>query len=106
MVLTTIPLKDFQITQGSELVGNFASTSFGTRTFCRACGSPLTIHVRHQPNEIDVAVGTLDNPDGVKPTFHLYVSEAPGWVVQEDGLSRYAALRPDTRGLRTGQVEA
>lgn len=106
MVFTTVPLEDFSLTQGADLVRNFASTSFGQRSFCSACGSPLTIHVRHQPDEIDVAVGTLDNPDSVKPGFHLYAAEAPPWAILEDGLPRYAALRPNTRGLRVGQVEA
>ncbi len=106
MVFTTVPLEDFQITQGADQLGKFASTSFGERSFCRSCGSPLTIHVRHQPNEIDVAVGTLDNPDTVKPAFHLYVAEAPQWADLEDALPRYDALRPNTRGLKAGEVEA
>ena len=106
MVFTTVPLEDFQIIQGADQVSSFASTSFGERSFCGACGSPLTIHVRHQPNEIDVAVGTLDSPDSVKPGFHLYVGEAPQWADLDDGLPRYEALRPETRGLRIGQVEA
>ena len=66
----------------------------------------MTIHVRHQPDEIDVAVGTLDNPDAVNPDFHLYAAEAPRWAALEDGLPRYEALRPHTRGLRPGQVQA
>lgn len=106
MVFTTVPIDDLQITKGSDQVGNFASTSFGERSFCRACGSPLTIHVRHQPDEIDVAVGTLDDPDRVEPAFHLYVAAAPQWADLNDGLPQYEALRPNTRGLREGQVEA
>ena len=106
MVFTTVPLRDFQIIQGTDQIGNFASTSFGERSFCRACGSPLTIHVRHQPNEIDVAVGTLDSPASVRPEFHLYVAAAPQWADLDDGLPQYEALRPNTRGLRAGQIEA
>ena len=106
MVFTTVPLRDFQIVQGANQIGNFASTSFGERSFCRACGSPLTIHVRHQPNEIDVAVGTLDSPESVRPEFHLYVAAAPQWTDLDDGLPRYEALRPNTRGLCAGQTEA
>lgn len=87
------------------MVGNFAST-IGERSFCRACGAPLTIHVRPQPNEIDVAVGTLDNPNSVEPAFHLYVRAAPEWTNLDDGLPQHEALRPNTRGLRAGQIEA
>ena len=106
MVFTTVALADFVIEQGSELVGRFASTSFGQRSFCTACGSPLTIHVRHQAHEIDVAAGTLEDPNAVKPSFHLYAAEAPAWMNLDDGLPRFDALRPDTRGLKPGQTEA
>ena len=106
MAFTTVPIDDFQLTRGAEFVGKFASTSFGERSFCCACGSPLTIHVSHQPSEIDVAVGTLLDPDRVRPEFHLYVGDAPCWANLDDGLPRFEALRPNTRGLPAGQVEA
>ena len=105
MVFTTVALENFLIVKGSDQIGRFASTSFGERSFCKACGAPLTIHVRHQPNEIDVA-GSLDDPAAVKPGFHLYAPCAPAWMNLDDGLPRYAALRPATRGLAPGQTEA
>jgi hypothetical protein len=106
MVFTTVPLANYVIEQGEEQVGRFQSTPFGERTYCGACGSPLTIHVGHQRDEVDVTVGSLDDPGSVSPGFHLYVSEAPPWVLLDDGLPRFEALRPTTRGLRSGQTEA
>jgi hypothetical protein len=106
MVFTTVAADDFMVTQGAGEVGRFASTDFGERCFCKLCGSPLTIHVRHQPNEIDVAVGTLDEPGAVIPGFHLYATQAPGWVDLDDGLPCFDSLRPTTRGLARGQTEA
>lgn len=106
MVFTTVALSHFQIERGADRLGAFQSTPFGERQFCRACGAPLTIHVRHQPDEIDVAVGALDDPGAVNPGFHLYVAQAPYWLSLEDGLPRFAALRPATRGLRPGQTDA
>ena len=106
MVFTTVPLADFQLVQGADRLGRFASTSFGERSFCRDCGSPLTMHVRHQPDEIDIAVGSLDKADAFSPNFHLYVAEAPAWAVFKDRLPQFQALRPNTRGLRPGQVSA
>jgi hypothetical protein len=104
MVFTTVAMADFTIEKGTDRIGRFASTPFGERTYCRDCGSPLTIHVRHQPHEIDVAAGTLDKPDAVAPGFHLYWAEAPEWVA-DDGLPRFDALRPATRGLEPGKTE-
>jgi hypothetical protein len=106
MVFTTIAANDFMITQGAEQVGRFPSTEFGERCFCKSCGSPLTIHVRHQPDEIDIAVGTLDEPGAVTPGFHLYSKQAPHWMDLDDGLPCFDALRPRTRGLAPGQTEA
>ena len=99
-------LDHYRVIQGQDHVGSFASTVFGTRTFCRHCGSPLTIHVRHQPDEIDIAAGTLNDPEQVAPSFHIYAGEAPSWMPMMAFLPRYKALRPKTRGLDEGQTEA
>lgn len=106
MVFTTVHLDRYRIVAGEEHIGRFASTSFGTRSFCRTCGSPLTIHVRHQADEIDIAAGTLDDPEEIAPAFHLYTAEAPSWMPMMAFLPRYKALRPKTRGLDEGVTEA
>jgi hypothetical protein len=105
MVFTTVALTDFTVESGADRIGRFASTPFGERSFCKDCGSPLTIHVRHQPGEIDITAGSLDDPDSVTPGFHIYWAEAPAWVDADDGLPRFDALRPTTRGLAPGQTE-
>ena len=105
MVFKTVHLDQYRLVQGENDVVSFDSTDFGTRTYCRQCGSPLTIHVRHQPDEIDIAAGTLDDPEEVAPSFHIYAAEAPSWMPMMAFLPRYKALRPDTRGLKEGQTE-
>jgi hypothetical protein len=102
MVFTTVAKSAYQIEQGAARIGRYQSTSFGERTFCLDCGAPLTIHVSHQPEEIDVAVGSLDEPNAVAPGFHLFVEQAPAWLPMDD-LPRFAAFRPNTRGLDAGQ---
>lgn len=106
MVFTTVRQQDLKFEQGMDRLGRFRSTAFGERTFCRDCGAPLTIHVRHQPDEIDIAVGSMDDPSAVTPEFRLYVAEAPAWMNIDDNLPRYDALRPNTRGLSAGQTRA
>jgi len=106
MVFTTVHLDRYRIVEGDAHIGSFKSTSFGTRTFCSLCGAPLTIHVRHQHDEIDIAAGTLDDPEEVAPSFHIYAAEAPSWMPMMAFLPRYKALRPTTRGLEEGQTEA
>lgn len=106
MVFTTVAIQHFIVEQGIGRLGHFRSTSFGERGFCQDCGAPLTIHVRHQPAEIDIAAGSLDDPGAVAPGFHLYVESAPIWAAFDDGLPQYAQLRPNTRGLVEGRTEA
>ncbi|RYE69823.1 MAG: GFA family protein [Rhizobiaceae bacterium] len=79
MVFTTIRLSQFVIEKGDDRIGHFATTTFGSRGYCRDCGSPLTIHDLNKSEEIDVAVGSLDEPDAFTPGFHLFASEAPAW---------------------------
>jgi hypothetical protein len=104
MVFTTVAKSAYQIEQGAARLGCYKSTSFGERTYCLACGAPLTIHVNHQANEIDVTVGSLDDPNAVTPGFHIFVEQAPEWLSLTDGLPQFPALRPDTRGLDAGQT--
>lgn len=105
MVFTTVPLSAFRIVAGEDSFGKYRSTPFGSRTYCFDCGAPLTIHVRHQPDEIDIAVGSLDTPAAIAPAFHLYAAQAPPWAILADGLPRYDALRPATRGLDPGRTK-
>ena len=61
--------------------------------------------VDHQADEIDIAAGSLDDPNSVRPGFRLYAGEAPEWQEMNDDLPKYDALRPTTRGLPPGTTE-
>lgn len=57
-----------------------------TRTFCAACGTPLTYAHAGRPGEIDVTTASLDAPDAFPPVVHLWCSEAVAWATPRDGL--------------------
>ncbi|MFL6773894.1 MAG: GFA family protein, partial [Sphingomicrobium sp.] len=84
---------------GEEAIGTFRSSSFGHRQFCTKCGTCLTIHVEYQPDWIDVAATTLDQPDAVAPGFHIFWGSKVSWFNPGDGLPRYEKFRPNTVGL-------
>lgn len=102
MAFTTVALADFILTTGDDAIGIVRTTSFGERRFCTRCGTPLTIHVAHQPDEIDLTVASLDDPDVVRPGFHIFYADRIGWAEAGDDLPRHDRLRPDTRGLPAG----
>lgn len=99
LVFTTVPLADYVVEQGADAIGSIRSTDFGERRFCTRCGTPLTIHVDFQPGEIDLTVATLDDPDAVVPSFHIFYASRIGWAEAGDTLPRHDRFRPETRGL-------
>lgn len=99
MAFASVPPDDFDFTEGAALVKRFASTSFGHREYCGACGTPLTIRVEFQPDTIDFTIATLDEPDAVPPGFHIFRASKVAWFDTADNLPRHDRFRPDTRGL-------
>ncbi|PID37320.1 MAG: aldehyde-activating protein [Rhodobacterales bacterium] len=53
-------------TQGAP--SYFASSNVSKRGFCAACGTPLSLEGADDDHEIEIATGTLDNPELAPPT--------------------------------------
>jgi hypothetical protein len=99
MAFATVPFCDWQVVAGSEQVRKIHTTSFGERQFCGACGTGLTMHVRHQADEIDFTICTLEEPGLLAPRFHIFWESKVDWFDPGDALPRHERFRPDTRGL-------
>lgn len=97
MAFATVPFTDFEVTEGD--VQRFASSDFGWRMFCGDCGTPLGMHVKHQPDTIDFSVATLDRPELIRPGYHIFYADRIPWAEAGDTLPRHDGFRPDTRGL-------
>jgi hypothetical protein len=65
--------------QGGEPV-RYRTDTQATRTFCGACGTPLTYQNDQRPDQVDVTVGSLDDPEPFAPTQDFYVDERLSWV--------------------------
>lgn len=66
----------------------YASREGVTRTFCPRCGSQLTFR-NHATEGIDVTVGTLDDPERVRPAEHLWTKRRPSWMEVDPDLPRF-----------------
>ena len=66
-----------------------------TRRFCARCGTSLT-YERDGSDFLDVAVGSLDDPNSVTPAHHVYDASRIGWFEVADQLPRYEKGRPDS----------
>jgi len=103
MAFASVPVGDFSFTQGEDLVGRFESSDFGHRLFARCCGTPFLMKVNHQPETVDFSIPTLDEPDRVVPSFHIFYASHIPWAPAADDMPRHDRFRPNTRGLAPGE---
>jgi uncharacterized glyoxalase superfamily protein PhnB len=89
----------FAITRGEPR--EFRSSPPVQRGFCGTCGTSLTYRTDAHPEEIDVAIATLDDQESVRPDVHLWVDDKPSWVVLRDGLPQFAERRVGARSGRS-----
>lgn len=70
--------KVFNLIQGE--LKEFGSSKWATRGFCPECGSTLTYRVNDNANEIDIAGGSLDEPNAVPPSFQIFRKDSPRFM--------------------------
>jgi hypothetical protein len=99
MVFASVADGDLVWTKGAATVKSVASSSFGHREYCGACGTPFLMRVDHQPETVDFSVATLDDPEAIAPAFHIFWDSRIRWFEPGDDLPKHARFRPDTRGL-------
>ena len=58
----------------------FQSSPQVIRTFCAQCGTPLTYQHDNRPDEIDITIGSLDQPNRFPPKKDLFCREKLDWV--------------------------
>ena len=83
----TIRKEHFAVVKGDPAW--YQSSSHAKRAFCRSCGTPLFFASTRHADEIDVTVGSFDEPERVKPTHHVYEPDRLAWLVMNDGLPRH-----------------
>lgn len=88
----TVQRDQFRLLEGAPK--SFRSSDHATRSFCGACGTPLTFCSDHLPDEIDVTIASLDEPDRVPPEDHTWVSSKLAWVEISDRLPQFEKARP------------
>jgi len=82
-----MPGDSFRIVQGKPIA--YASSPGVTRTHCGRCGSPMT-YTSNRNSQVDIYVGTLDDPAAIAPTYHVFTEEQLPWFEIVDALPRFA----------------
>jgi hypothetical protein len=67
----------------------YKSSEYVTRGFCAECGSSLSFCDTRHPESITLTIASLDNPNLVKPTYHIYTDSQLKWLTIDDYLKRF-----------------
>lgn len=73
----------------------YRSSPAAQRSFCGRCGSSLFFSYDTDPEEIDVLVGALDEPDRFAPSYHVFHTSHVRWFDAGAGLTKYEENGPD-----------
>lgn len=92
----SFPVSNFVLTSGEPV--EYHSSLHVVRSFCGRCGSPLTYRNAHEPDSIDIMTCSLDDPDGLPPTFSVWVSEKLAWDQPDADLPAFDRSRIEPAG--------
>jgi len=87
---------DFKKEQVRWLAGEpaeYASSEYIRRGFCRQCGSALSYRSTQYPDYLTLSIVSLDQPNRVKPAYHIHTDSQVSWLTISDECPRYAANR-------------
>jgi len=87
----TLPQAAFAITRGQPTYDR--SSEHVVRSFCGRCGSPLIYRNDRKPQLLDIMTRSLDDPDHVPPTFHVWTRDKPAWSATGDTLPAFDTTR-------------
>jgi hypothetical protein len=91
--------ENFRYTSGTPVA--YASSPGVTRTHCGRCGSPIS-YASSRSSQVDLYIGTLDDPAAAVPTYHVHVAEQLPWFETADALPRYEREKTGNAPVRHG----
>lgn len=89
--------KDQVIWLGAE-PAEYKSSEHIRRGFCPQCGSTLSYRSTRYPDYLTLSIASLDEPDRVKPNYHIYTDSQVSWLSIDDDCERHRK----GRGTGTG----
>lgn len=72
----------------------YASSAEAERRFCPHCGSQLTFSASFLPGLVDIAVGSLDEPESLPPHLHYWGERQLSWCHYADKLPVFPQFPP------------
>lgn len=83
----SVPREHFRFVRGEPAV--FRSSPRAERRFCPRCGSQLTFYTESAPEDVDVALGTLDDAANQSVDRHTFAGDRLPWLHLDEHLPHY-----------------
>jgi len=81
------PIASFRWVNGEPT--RYRSSRHAERGFCAKCGSTLSMHEEVLSDRVLVTVGSLDEPQRVRPDDHVWTQDQIAWFEIADPLPRF-----------------
>jgi hypothetical protein len=91
LVWASVPGEALAWTRGQPRA--YRSSAKAERLFCPDCGCQLAFLASDEPDRLDLAVATLDDPSIARPAYHIWTSSRLPWFETGDALPRHAEER-------------
>lgn len=88
----SVPKSSFRFIQGEELMTSYRSSPDTIKRFCRVCGSPMVNSWDPEPDMYGLAMGSLDDDPGIRPSCHIFVGSRAPWYEIRDNLPQFEAF--------------
>lgn len=92
LTFVDVPSENYEIISGAPATIQYAD-GVKKRTFCGSCGTPLTYANSQFPDQVDVTVCSLNNPEAFSPSYHVWNKRRLSWLKLEDGLPVFKEFR-------------
>ena len=89
--------KDLVFTQGTTSI--HVTDNKVERGFCDSCGSSIS-YGHKGADTIDITAGTLDDPNSLDPSKHIWDKKRIQWVKMDDNLPHYAEWSQDNNPIK------
>lgn len=98
VVVTWMDFKKEQLTWIKGKPAEYPSSEHVRRGFCQVCGSSLSFRDERYPDYISLSTASLDDPNLVRPTYHIYTESQPEWLNIVDDCERFPRARDNPSG--------
>ena len=80
-------VEDLELSSEDPPLSSYRASHWGERVVCATCGSTLWWKMQGRPTQF-VAVGLLDDADGMRVTEEIFVDFRPAWMPPFEGASQ------------------